>query len=137
MDYGTRRTGLAVTDPGRMIASPLETVPTHELMHYLDAYFSKGEVETLVVGLPLEMDGTESQSMKPLRYFIRAFGKRFPAVNVEWADERFTSIMARSALLEGGMKKKGRRDKSNVDKVSAALILQTWLDSKTIRGGKR
>ena len=128
IDYGTKRTGLAVTDPGQMIASPLETVASHELMHFLEAYFDKEPVEILVVGLPRKMDNSDSESMKHIRFFARAFRKRFPAVKVEWMDERFTSSLAKQALLEGGMKKSDRQIKGQIDKVSAALILQSFLE---------
>ena len=128
IDFGTKRTGLAVTDPGRMIASPLDTVATHDLMQFLDTYFNKEQVDAMVVGHPTRMDGSDSESMKPLRYFVQAFRKRFPAIRVDWMDERFTSKMAMDAMIEGGMKKADRRVKGNVDKVSAAIILQSWLE---------
>ncbi len=128
IDYGTKRTGLAVTDPGRMIASPMETVPTHELMNYLESYFGKEKVDILVVGYPTKPDGSDSQSMKPLRFFVQAFRKRFPKIRVEWMDERYTSKLAMDALVTGGMKKSERKVKGNVDKVSAALILQSWME---------
>ncbi len=128
IDYGTKRTGLAVTDPGQIIASPLKTVPSHELMNYLESYFGKEDVETLVVGKPTKMDGSDSESMKPLQFFVQAFRKRFPGVRVEWMDERFTSKLAMDAMVAGGMKKSDRRVKGNVDKVSAALILQFWME---------
>jgi putative Holliday junction resolvase len=128
MDYGTKRTGLAVTDPGQMIASPLETVLTHELMVYLQKYFEKEEVETMVVGHPVKQDGTDSESMKPLRFFVQAFKKRFPEIRVEWMDERFTSKLAMEAMIEGGMKKADRRKKGNLDKISASIILQSWME---------
>jgi putative Holliday junction resolvase len=130
IDYGTRRTGLAVTDPGQMIASPIETVPTHELMSYLQAYFEKEQVDLLVVGHPLQMDHSESESMKQIRFFVGAFKKRFKEIPVEWMDERFTSKMAMDALIAGGMKKSDRRVKGNIDKVSAALILQSFLEKR-------
>lgn len=130
IDYGTKRTGIAVTDPGQMIASPLETVASHDLMHYLEAYFSREAVETIVVGKPMKMDNTESESMKQIRFFVAAFRKRFPAMKLEWMDERFTSSLAKSALLEGGMKKSDRRVKEHVDKLSASLILQSYLESQ-------
>jgi putative Holliday junction resolvase len=134
IDYGTKRTGIAVTDPGQMIASPLETVATHELMGYLERYFGREEVETLVVGYPTKTDGTDSESMKPLRYFVQAFKKRFPSVGVEWMDERFTSKMAMEAMVTGGMKKSDRRVKGNLDKISASLILQTWMERRNNPG---
>jgi putative Holliday junction resolvase len=130
IDYGTKRTGLAVTDPGQMIASPMETVPTHELMNYLMAYFEKEEVELLVVGHPRQMDHSESESMKQIRFFVGAFKKRFKEIPVEWMDERFTSRMAMDAMVTGGMKKSQRKLKENVDRVSAALILQSFLEKR-------
>ncbi len=125
IDYGTKRCGLAVTDPGQMIASPLETVLSHELMNYLQAYFEKEEVELLVVGHPRQMDHSESESMKQIRFFVGAFKKRFKKIPVEWMDERFTSRLAMDAMVAGGMKKSDRKVKGNVDRVSAAIILQS------------
>jgi len=130
IDYGSKRTGLAVTDPGQMIASPMETVPSHELMNYLQAYFEKEQVDLLVVGHPRQMDYSESESMKQIRFFVGAFKKRFKTIPVEWMDERFTSRMAMDALVTGGMKKSDRRVKGQVDRVSAALILQSFLEKR-------
>ena len=124
---------MAVTDPGQIIASPLETVLSHELMNYLQAYFEKEEVELLVVGHPLQMDHTDSESMKQIRFFVGAFKKRFKGIPVEWMDERFTSKMAVDAMIAGGMKKSDRRVKGNVDRVSAALILQSFLEKRNKR----
>ena len=121
---------MAVTDPGQMIASPLETVPTHELMNYLQIYFDKEQVELLVVGHPRQMDHSDSESMKQIRFFVGAFKKRFQKIPVEWMDERFTSKLAMDAMIEGGMKKSDRRVKGQVDRVSAALILQSFLEKK-------
>ncbi len=130
IDYGTKRCGLAVTDPGQMIASPMETVLTHELMNYLQAYFEKEQVDLLVVGLPRQMDHSDSESMKQIRFFVGAFKKRFKEIPVEWMDERFTSKMAMDAMITGGMKKSDRKIKGNVDRVSAALILQSFLEKR-------
>lgn len=130
IDYGTKRTGIAVTDPGQMIASPMETVATHELMLFLEEYFRKEEVEILVVGHPTRTDGSDSESMRPLRFFVQAFKKRFPTMKVEWMDERFTSKMAVDAMVAGGMKKSDRREKGNIDKISASLILQSWMERR-------
>jgi len=132
IDYGTKRTGIAVTDPGQIIASPMETVATHELMLFLEEYFKKEEVDSLVVGHPTQADGSDSESMKPLRFFIQAFKKRFPGMKVEWMDERYTSKMAMDAMLAGGMKKSERRVKGNIDKISASLILQSWMERRNI-----
>ncbi|MEA3462495.1 MAG: Holliday junction resolvase RuvX, partial [Bacteroidota bacterium] len=119
-----------VTDPGQMIASPVETLPTHELMNYLQAYFAKEQVDLLVVGHPKQMDHSESESMKQIRFFVGAFKKRFKEIPVEWMDERFTSKMAMDAMVTGGMKKSDRKVRGNVDKVSAALILQSYLEKR-------
>ncbi|MEN8227249.1 MAG: Holliday junction resolvase RuvX [Bacteroidota bacterium] len=130
IDYGTKRTGVAVTDPGQIIASPLETVPTHELMLFLESYFASEPVDTLVVGYPRKMDNTESESMKLIRFFVEAFKKRFEGIRVVWMDERFTSKLAMDAMVRGGMKKSERRLKGNIDKVSAAIILQSFLEQR-------
>lgn len=134
IDYGTKRTGVAVTDPEQMIATPLETVPTHELMNYLQAYFELEQVNLLVVGHPRKMDYTESESMKQIRFFVGAFKKRFKEIPVKFMDERFTSSLAREALLSGGMKKSDRKEKGQVDKVSAALILHSFLEKRNNTG---
>ena len=134
IDYGTKRTGVAVTDPEQLIASPLETVPTHDLMNYLQAYFNREQVDLLVVGHPRKMDHSESDSMKFIRFFVGAFRKRFDSIPVEFVDERFSSSLAREALLSGGMKKSKREEKGNVDKVSAAIILQTYLAGRNKTG---
>ena len=126
-----------MTDPGQMIASPLETVFTHELMHFLQAYFEKELVDLLVVGHPRQMDHSDSESLKQIRFFVQAFKKRFEKIPVEWVDERFSSKLAMDAMITGGMKKSDRRLKGNVDKVSAAIILQSYLEKKTISGNRR
>lgn len=130
IDYGNKRTGLAVTDPGQRIASPLDTIPTHSLMHFLDAYFSEEQVESVVVGRPFRLDHTEAEIVKQIGFFVQAFRKRFPHIPVSWMDERFTSKMASQALRDGGMKKLARRDRGTLDKVSASLILQTYLEKR-------
>ncbi len=113
----------------------METVLSHELMHYLEDYFVREDVELMVVGKPLQADGTPSESMKPLQFFIQAFRKRFPTMRVAWMDERYTSSMASAAMLEGGVKKKGRQDKAAVDKISASLILQSWMERRNNLSG--
>ena len=127
IDYGTKRTGVAVTDPLNIIASALETVPTHELMNFLSEYMAQEPVDKLIVGYPLNLDYTPSGSLKYIKQFVSAFRKRFPEIIVEWVDERFTSKLASRAMIEGGMKKSERRKKENIDKISAAIILQSYL----------
>lgn len=130
IDYGRKRTGIAVTDPERIIATPLTTVPTHELMAFLVKYISDEDVDALVVGLPRQMDSSESESEQYIRPFIAQVEKKFPGLPIERVDERFTSMMAGRTIIESGVNRKARRDKSLVDKVSAAIILQTYLDMK-------
>ena len=125
-----------MTDPGQMIASPLETVATHELMNFLRDYFEKEKVDVLVVGLPRQMDHSDSEPLKQIRFFVQAFKKRFSKIPVEWVDERFSSKMAMDAMIAGGMKKQDRKVKGNLDKVSAAIILQSYLEKKTISGDR-
>jgi putative Holliday junction resolvase len=121
---------VAVTDPEQLIATPLETVPTHDLMKYLQAYFETEQVDLLVVGHPRKMDYSESDSMKHIRFFVGAFRKRFEKIPVEFVDERFSSSLAKEALFRGGMKKSKREVKGNVDRVSAAIILQSYLEGR-------
>lgn len=129
IDYGLKRTGIAVTDPLRIIASPLETVPTPELLHFLKSYATKETVDEFVVGMPKKLSNEDSEIAPFVRVFVEQLKNTFPEKPVNLADERFTSSMAQRALIEGGMKKKNRRVKENVDKVSAAIILQGFMQT--------
>lgn len=131
IDYGKKRTGLAVTDPLRIIASPLETVPTSALMDWLTRYFAKEEVETVVLGYPRQMSGEESESMQYIKPFVTLFQTRFPGKELVLYDERFTSVLAHRAMIDGGMKKMQRRDKTVVDKLAACIILEDYIQSST------
>ena len=128
LDYGSKRTGIAVTDELQLIASGLKTVPTQDLMETLDAYVSQEKVQTIVVGEPKRMDATPSAIMDEINTLIRHLEKTFPDVSIEKQDERFTSKMAAQSLVASGVKKKKRQDKALVDEVSATLILQAYLD---------
>ncbi len=119
-----------MTDPLRIIASGIDTVASHELMRYLEAYFKKEEVECVVVGKPMKMDDTPSESFIHVQRFVQAFKKRFPEMRVAWMDERFSSKMAVQAMVDGGMKLKERRKKENIDKISAAIILQSFMEEE-------
>jgi len=130
IDYGLKRTGLAVTDPLQLIASPLTTVPTGTLMDFLKEYISKEEVVLFVIGMPKRLDSTPSQTAMNVKGFIKALQRDIPQIEVKEIDERFTSVMAMDAMIAGGMSKKNRRDKGNVDKVSAAIILQSYMESR-------
>ena len=122
--------GLAVTDPLAMIANGLETVATQKIWDFLKEYLTQQDVDTVVVGYPVQMNNRPSKSMEYLKPFLKKFKKQFPGLRVELVDERFTSKMARQAMIDGGLKKKKRQDKAMVDKISAVIILQTYLDMK-------
>lgn len=129
IDYGTRRTGLAVTDPLRITAGPLLTVPTHALMDWLADYFARETVDKVVIGQPKQNSGQDSASMQQIRPFMNAFHKRFPAIPLVPFDERFTSVLAHKAMLDGGLRKKARQDKATVDRIAACIILEDYLQS--------
>jgi putative Holliday junction resolvase len=128
IDYGRKRCGIAATDPLGMIASPLTTVSTHELLDFLKKYIAEEDVDCLVIGEPKQMDYTASEAEQFIAPFIRQAGKVFPGLKIERIDERFTSALASMAILDSGIGKKARQDKRLVDKVSAAIILQTYLE---------
>ncbi len=130
IDYGTKRTGLAVTDPLRIIATALETVETVSLLEFFKKYFQKETVDEVVIGMPRQLDNTDSATAPAVRKFIESFAKTFPDKPIQTFDERFTSSIAHRAMIDGGMKKKDRQTKGNVDKISATLILQDYLQMK-------
>ncbi|NPA43097.1 MAG: Holliday junction resolvase RuvX [Chlorobi bacterium] len=130
IDYGKKRTGIAETDDLQLIASPLTTVDTSRLWDFLKKYLEENRVETLVVGEPLREDGTYNEIEKDIRAFLKRFAKAYPHIRIEREDERFTSKMAVRAMVEGGVPKKKRRNKALTDKVSAALILQDYLNRR-------
>ncbi|HEY4654578.1 MAG TPA: Holliday junction resolvase RuvX [Cyclobacteriaceae bacterium] len=129
IDFGLRRTGIAVTDPLQIISTPLETIETSRLIQFLQAYVNKEPVDAFVVGMPKTMANEESSVAPYVKKFVGELARYFPGRPVHLVDERFTSAIARRALIDGGMKKKQRRDKANLDKISAAIILQGFLDS--------
>ena len=130
IDYGRKRTGLAVTDVLRITANPLLTIETKDLMNWLMDYFAKEQVDEVVIGHPTQMNGEESESMNYIRPFMGNFKKQFPNKPITMYDERFTSVLAHRAMLAGGMKKKDRQDKAVVDKIAACIILEDYLQSK-------
>ena len=127
--FGRKRTGIAVTDTLQLIANGLATVATAQLMDFLKAYVAKESVELIVVGQPKQMDNTPSESMRYLKPFLARLAKEIPEMPVVMYDERFTSVLAHRAMLDGGMKKMARRDKSIVDEISATIILTDYLNS--------
>ncbi|MGL5683914.1 MAG: Holliday junction resolvase RuvX [Marinifilaceae bacterium] len=130
IDYGKKRVGIAVTDPLGIIANGLETVPTPTLLEYLKKYCSQEKVDKFVVGHPKQMDNTDSESMKYIKPFLGNLKKQFPDIPIEMYDERFTSVLAHKALIEGGAKKKTRQNKELIDTMSATIILTSYLESK-------
>ena len=132
IDYGKKRTGIAVSDTLKLIANGLTTVPTAELMSFLMDYVSREPVERILVGLPKQMNNEVSENMKRIEPFVNTLRKKMPNIPVEYVDERFTSVLTHRAMLEGGLKKKARQDKALVDEISATIILQDYLESKRL-----
>lgn len=133
IDYGKKRVGLAVSDPGKIIATGLRTVFSHEVFSFLKEYTEKEKVDLFVVGYPKQMDNTDSESMVYLRPFLTALKRKFPEIPVEMFDERFTSVLAHKALLEGGAPKKKRQDKALIDTLSATIILTSYMESRRMK----
>lgn len=137
IDYGRKRIGLAVSDPLRIFASPLETVQSAKIIEYLKSYSAGERIVRFVVGYPINMNGKPSEAAADVDIFLKQLAKAFPDVPVTLEDERFTSVLAHRAMIDGGMKASDRRDKASVDKISAAIILQGYLDrtGDTAEGG--
>lgn len=129
IDYGQKRVGLAVTDPMQIIANSLDTVSANEVLTYIASYIAREKVDKFVVGLPKQMNGTDSQSMQYIGPFVKKLRELFPDIELIYVDERFTSVLAHKTMLDGGLKKKDRQDKGLVDRISATIILQTYLES--------
>jgi len=131
-DYGTKRIGIAVTDPLQIIATGLDTIHPKDIIDYLKRYISSEQVELFVVGEPRQMDGTPSQSTPHIKGFITTLNKNFPEIPVERIDERFTSKMASAVVAQSGFKKSDRQNKERLDTISATIILQTYLEKRSL-----
>ena len=131
IDYGRKRTGLAASDPLGIFASALETVPSAKIIDYLQKYSEKETITRFVVGYPMNLDGRPSEAAADVDAFLPVLKKAFPGVPVELEDERFTSVLAHRAMIDGGMKYKDRRNKASVDRISAAIIPQGYMDRKS------
>ena len=129
IDYGKKRTGIAVTDPLQIIANGLVTVSTSDLFDFLREYMSKEPVERIIIGEPKQADGSPSENMARITQFANRWRKAYPDIPIEFYDERFTSVLAHKAMLDGGLHKKKRQDKALVDEISATIILQSYLES--------
>ena len=127
-DYGQKRVGLAVTDPDKIIATSLPTVLSHEVFDFLKQYLLKEKVELFVVGLAKQMNNSESESMKFIKPFVEGLKNKFPEIPLEMYDERFTSKLAFQAMIDGGLRKKDRQNKSTIDSVSATILLQDFME---------
>lgn len=130
IDFGKKRTGLAVTDSLRITANPLITIETKQLSDWLREYFAKETVDEVVIGHPKQMNGEDSESMQYIRPFVERFKQTFPDKPITYYDERFTSVLAHQAMIAGGMKKKTRQDKAQVDKLAACIILEGYMEAK-------
>ncbi|MBO8466149.1 MAG: Holliday junction resolvase RuvX [Bacteroidetes bacterium] len=128
IDYGRKRVGVAVSDPLGIFASALDTVQSAKIIDYLKSFSEKENISLFVVGYPVNMDGTPSEAAMDVDVFLKRLEKAFPSVPVVKEDERFTSVLAHRAMIDGGMKASGRKDKSSVDRISAAIILQGYMD---------
>ena len=132
IDYGKKRTGLAVTDPLQLIAGGLATVSTSTLFEYLTQYVAKEPVERIVIGEPKQPNGQPSENLERVKQFVNRWRKAMPQIPIEFYDERFTSVLAHQAMLEGGLHKKARQDKALVDEISATIILQDYMRSRNL-----
>ena len=132
IDYGKKRTGLAVTDPLQLIAGGLATVSTSELFDWLKAYLAKEPVERIVIGEPRQPNGEPSENLERVRQFVNRWRKAMPDIPIEFYDERFTSVLAHQVMIDGGLKKKARQDKALVDEISATIILQDYMRSRKL-----
>ncbi|MDD6357465.1 MAG: Holliday junction resolvase RuvX [Bacteroidales bacterium] len=133
IDYGQKRCGIAVSDTLQLIANGLDTIPTANLMSFLENYFQREPVDVVVFGLPRQMNNQESQSMQYIAPFVKRFKEKFPDKKVEFEDERFTSKMAFQTMIDCGLKKKERQNKALIDQVSATIILQSYLENKNYK----
>ena len=133
LDYGTKRVGIAVTDPLQIIANGLTTVSEKEIWQFLSEYFTKEKVDCVVIGYPVQTSGKGSESLRVINPFIKKFRKTYPDILVELADERYTSKIAHQTMISGGLKKKARQNKSLVDTISATIILQGYLEARRLK----
>lgn len=133
IDYGKKRTGLAVTDPLKIIAGGLATVLTHELFQFLHDYTQKEQVELIIIGEPKQPNGLPSENLARVQQFVNRWRKAMPQIPIEYFDERYTSVLAHRAMIDGGLKKKDRQNKALVDEISATILLQNYMDSRQFK----
>lgn len=131
IDYGQKRIGIAVSDPLKLFGSGLATKGPHEIFNFLEEYFQKEDIELVVLGYPTQLNNQVSESFKYVQQFEKAFRRKYPEIKLVYEDERYSSVMAKRAMIDAGMKKKERRKKENMDKMSAAIILQSYLQNQS------
>lgn len=134
IDYGAKRTGIAVTDPMQIIANGLETVATPTLFDFIKNYIDKEDVEEIIVGYPKQTNGQDSENLKRITPFVNRLRKLYPQIRICYYDERFTSVLAHKTIIDSGISRKSRQDKALVDKISATIILQDYMESKRMKG---
>lgn len=137
IDFGRKRTGIAVSDPLQMIATGLTTVATHTLFEFIETYQKENSIESFIIGKPKQMNDEDSENMKYIRPFVKKLSTKYPEIPIIMYDERFTSVLAQRAIIEGGLKKKDRQNKALVDEVSAVIILQSYMESLEYRQNKQ
>lgn len=137
IDYGRKRVGVAVTDPLKIIANGLDTIHSKDIFSFLKKYFSTETVDEVVIGYPVNLNNTPSQALEFINPFIKKFKVEFPEMPIHIIDERFTSKMAFQTMIDGGLKKQARRDKAMIDKISATIILQSYMEKIEIERGRR
>lgn len=128
IDYGRKRCGIAVSDPLRLIANGLTTVHTRELEAFIELYFQQEKVDLVVMGLPKQLNNQASESMRYIEPYVKKFKKKYPDIPLVYSDERFTSVLAHRAMIDGGLKKKDRQNKALVDEISATILLQDYME---------
>ena len=133
IDYGKKRTGLAVTDPLQLIAGGLATVSTSELFNYLQQYVKQEQVEKVIIGKPLQTNGEASENLNRVQQFVNRWKKNMPQIPIEFYDERFTSVLAHRAIIDSGIGKKARQNKALVDEISATILLQDYMESRLFK----
>jgi putative pre-16S rRNA nuclease len=133
IDYGTKRVGIAVTDPDKLVATPLTTVPTRDIIAFISQYLQDEEVEAIVVGMPRDLFNNDSHSTQAIKQFVNQLKRKFKTYPLHLHDERFTSKMALDAMIRSGSSKRDRRKKENIDKLSATIILQSYMEAESYK----
>lgn len=133
IDYGTKRTGIAVSDPLKIIATGLTTVPSHQLFDFFEKYFKEEVIDQIIIGLPKQLNNEPSKNMQFVKIFVKKLEQIYPNIPIQYYDERFTSTLAQRTMIDSGLKKKDRQNKALIDEISATIILQDYMESLTYK----